>query len=385
MNRLINNWIGWWKRSLRRVVNCSNLPHPSPPLAKAREHNQASPLYKGELRGGFQEKLRLIKQLLPALLIIAITLSCSAATEHGKILTFKTPPTSCRVVQHAMGKTCVPKQPKRVLTIGPLVLGDALALGVKPIGSASQFGAEQEEITDHYLSTQTYLGNKVEGIKHIGRIGTPNLERIILLKPDLILAWGTPNTIYPLLNRIAPTVMVPWSGAVVPWKASLNSVAEALGKMDALQEAWRVYFEKIEKLKASLGNNYQGKTISVCATNGENVIHIYTKNSFAGSILDDLGFARPASQSITTASGIIYRISHEKLDDLDSDIIFFAVYDNESMKTIENLQKKPLWQSLKAVQQGQVYLVSMDIWGGSNLLAANIVLDDLEKYLVNTP
>ncbi|UKO96864.1 hypothetical protein [Nostoc sp. UHCC 0870] len=44
--------------------------------------------------------------------------------------------------------------------------------------------------------------------------------------------------------------------------------------------------------------------------------------------------------------------------------------------------KHPLWKQLNAVQAGKVYKVENSYWGGSGYIAANLVLDDLFKYLV---
>ncbi|MEM8832349.1 MAG: hypothetical protein AAGE96_23865 [Cyanobacteria bacterium P01_G01_bin.19] len=59
------------------------------------------------------------------------------------------------------------------------------------------------------------------------------------------------------------------------------------------------------------------------------------------------------------------------------------VYDTaKSESVLAEWQQKPLWQQLKAVREGQVYIVDANIWEGGNPIAANLVLDDLYKYLV---
>ncbi|WP_346293684.1 hypothetical protein [Sphaerothrix gracilis] len=50
---------------------------------------------------------------------------------------------------------------------------------------------------------------------------------------------------------------------------------------------------------------------------------------------------------------------------------------------LERLQTDPLWQSLKAVQQNQVYRVGHYWRAGNSPLAADWVLDDVEQYLLN--
>lgn len=63
--------------------------------------------------------------------------------------------------------------------------------------------------------------------------------------------------------------------------------------------------------------------------------------------------------------------------------MFVLIFDDESRETFAALQQKPLWKKLKAVQNGQVYTVDRDAWIGSNLIAADVVIDELYKYLVS--
>lgn len=134
-----------------------------------------------------------------------------------------------------------------------------------------------------------------------------------------------------------------------------------------------------------MGNRYQDKVISLIGAFGINSINAYTKNSFSGSILDTLELKLPLLQNVITSNGAIYNISEERLEQLDGDILFFLVFGNYSTESFEKLRQRPLWKTLKAAQKGQVYLVDGDTWGGSSLLAADAIIDDLYKYLVNTP
>lgn len=70
----------------------------------------------------------------------------------------------------------------------------------------------------------------------------------------------------------------------------------------------------------------------------------------------------------------------------DGDVMFVVAYGAKETgeRDLSILQKKPLWKTLKAVQQNRVYYVDPTIWRARTLLAADAVIDDLFKYLVNT-
>ncbi len=289
------------------------------------------------------------------------------------------PSANCRLIKQRIEEVCVPENPQRVVTLS--TLGNALVLDVKPVGST---------LTTYWGNQfPSYLGNSLEGIEQLGSDEQPNLEKIVSLKPDLIIGWhDSHEAIYPLLSNIAPTALSGWQPDRT-WRDSFAFVAEVLGKQEDAQQAWDHYYQRIDQLKAALGvgaaspeeNRYQTKTISLVffyyGAFGSDV-----KNSFAGSILDDVGLQRPPSQNITTPYGYV-RFSEEELEKVDGDILFIMTFSDDDEKAFQELQQKPLWQQLNAVQQNQVYFVDQVTWEGWNLLAADAVIDDLYKYLVN--
>ncbi|WP_242059172.1 iron-siderophore ABC transporter substrate-binding protein [Nostoc foliaceum] len=304
------------------------------------------------------------------LMVVSITACSSYPAHHSKSQLANSLETSCRMIQHTMGDTCVPNNPQHLITISRFTLANALVLGIKPIASTSDY---------EYPS---YLRNKIEGIDEIGEMYEPDLEKILLLKPDLILGWEIARKIYPLLSQIIPTALGKWEGGTRSWREHFNFVAEALGKQEAAQQAWNRYYQRIQKLKIAVSDQYKDKEISIIGVYGGMRIYSDTQDSFAGSILNDIGLHRVRNSNSPLP------ISEEKLEEVDGDIIFVMIFQEkgeESRKAFEKLQQKPLWQTLRAVEKGQVYLVDREAWIGSNLIAADAVIDDLYKYLVNTP
>ena len=78
-------------------------------------------------------------------------------------------------------------------------------------------------------------------------------------------------------------------------------------------------------------------------------------------------------------------ISEEKLSDIDGDVLFLTSWGREEDREIgQKLRQKPLWQKLSAVREKQVYFVGQYWHNATNILAINAILDDLEKYLLNS-
>lgn len=310
---------------------------------------------------------RIDRQFLLSLLIAVLIVACNHASVPETA-----PSSNCRTVNHVAGKTCVPIEPKRLIVLGIATMGDALALGVKPVGTILYFDKN---------NSPSYLEGKLDGIETVGLPYQPNLETILTLNPDLIISMYPDQAPYEQLSQIAPTVVDDWKG-FPSWKEHFNFVARVLGKTEKAEQVWAHYERRIQDLRTALGDNYQDIEVSfvhICCGS----VALDVKNSFSGIILEDIGLSRPPVQDVVADSGIV-SLSEELLMNIDGDIIFVAVdrEDDEAEKLLKQLQQKPLWNNLRVVQQGRVYPVNYPTWRGGNPLAANAIIDDLFKYLV---
>ncbi|MBD2677464.1 MULTISPECIES: iron-siderophore ABC transporter substrate-binding protein [Nostoc] len=310
----------------------------------------------------------LIGCLLLMFLIFGVMAGCSDRQFQNTVSSTDLASKNCRVVQHTMGETCVPINPQRIVTFSLPTLGNALVLGVKPLAST------YIDMLDEY----TYLQGKVDGIKSLG-IFPPNLENILLVKPDLIIGWSAEKQLYSLLSKIAPTVLFNIQ-ASQSWRELFDFEIQVLGKQSAAQQAWEHYNQRIEKLKAALGDRYKNKEISLVFL-APGVIFTEAKNSFPDSILKDVGLQRTKAQNVIVPSKLLY-FSVEELEKADGDIMFVGTLNDDSQNFLEQLKQKPLWKHLRAVQQNHVYPINYLTWRGNNLLAADAVIDDLYKYLI---
>jgi len=274
--------------------------------------------------------------------------------------------TGFQLIEHAMGKTCVPEEPQRVVVLDTGELDSALALGVKPVGAVTAF-ANGEFLA--YLDT--------EGITPVGTIAEPNLEAILALQPDLILSSRLRHErLYDQLSKIAPTVFTETVGVV--WKENLLKHGEALGKLSEAQALLDAYHERAKDLQEALGNELPEVSIVRFLPDE---IRLYQKASFIGTVLEDVGLPRPPLQDVDDFAAVI---SDEAIPQMGGDVIFVTTYGPRGDTDYDRVAESPLWQNLKAVQEERVYFVPDDYWMlGIGIGAANLVLDDLEKYLLD--
>lgn len=311
---------------------------------------------------------RVYKLFFLCFLIAIVTVSCQSSSSEMPVSE------NCRMIQHEAGETCVPLQPKRVVVLGVATIGNALALGVKPVGTILYFDRN---------NPPSYLAGKLEDVEIVGTGNQPNLETISFLKPDLIIMMHPDQGSYDQLAQIAPTVADDWFG-FDDWKDHFNFVANVLGKTEKAKQVWMHYEQRIQELREALPDNYQDIQVSfvrICC--GKLATDV--QNSFSGQILNDVGLSRPPAQSIEVRGGLT-AFSKEAIPDMDGDVIFVVVdrEDEDAEAMFEQLKQDPLWNQLEAVQNGKVYPVSLPTWRGGNPLAADAVIDDLFKYLVES-
>lgn len=308
---------------------------------------------------------RSIKQFL--LLSLTIFLVCACAgnvtkNKEGQINFSSRSP--CHTMEHALGKTCVPNAPQRVVVLD--ILDNVLALGITPVGATTWDNGK----------FRTYLPEKTTAIAKVGLLSQPNLESILSLHPDLILSvyWGDEET-YERLSQIAPTVLA-GNGKDIDWQEWLKTYAEALGKTQEAQKLLSDYNTRIAAFREQMGEKLSKTQVSIVMF-WENV-RIYMNQSFSGQILNDVGLPRPPGQD---KEKVNVDVSLELIPQMDGDAIFLVLGDRTPK--LAQFTSHPLWSQLQAVKQGKVYEVEADAWiAGYSPVAANRILDDLFKYLV---
>lgn len=269
-----------------------------------------------------------------------------------------------RLFTHAMGETCIPDEPQRVVVLDTGELDNALALDASVVGAP---------VNDAMLY-QEYLAGQLEGIEDIGAIGTPNLEAILAAAPDLIIGSKQRyEEIYDELTQIAPTVLT--ESLRVPWQQNFRFHADALNQLEAAEALISLYEARIAELRQALGDTLTTTTISVIRFRPGQV-RLYLKSSYIGYILQDVGLSRPPSQDEDRFST---EISLEEVQAVDASYVFVTGYAQDDSE-LQTFLESPLWQTLDAVQNERVIDVNDDTWiAGLGVQSAFLVLDDLAR------
>ncbi|WP_189011887.1 AraC family transcriptional regulator [Paenibacillus marchantiophytorum] len=275
-----------------------------------------------------------------------------------------------RVIKHAMGETTIKGTPSRIVILTNEGTEALLAVGVKPVGAVMSWIGEPWY--DH-------IKNDMQNVTVVGDELQPNLELIASLKPDLIIGNKVrQEKIYDQLKQIAPTVFA--ADLVGDWKVNFKLYSEVVNKKDEGEKAMAAFDKRVAEVKAKLGSKAATK-VSLARFSATQV-RIYQKQTFAGVLLGQLGFARPESQD---KDSFIEVMKKENIAKMDGDVLFYFVSEAKGKTDAANVVKEwmndPLFKNLNVVKANKVVQVDEGIWNSAGgYKAANLLLDELIKY-----
>ena len=247
-----------------------------------------------------------------------------------------------KTIVHDFGTTELKKAPKRIVILDNLY-GEILdPLDITPVGATTGQADSQEFST---LFKKQYKDAKVVSV---GWQGSPDLDKIAELKPDLILMTGEQEDLYDKLSEIAPTVGYQIN-TDENWDYHETSlkVAEIFDKRDEMKkdldrlDAREAVFA--ENVKAKFGDQ---KLMYLRVT--DNDIRYYAYGHF-GYLYDTYHFNRAETFN---PDDMFQVIDSDKLKDINPDLLIVQA---DSQDLLDNkLKNSPVWTSLKAVQNNKV-------------------------------
>ena len=282
-----------------------------------------------------------------------------------------------RVVSHIMGETVVPENPQRIVVLSVEATETLLALGIKPVG------AVRSETADPSDTWFAHIRDEMEGTPVVGQETQINLEAVASLQPDLIIGIkARQEMLYPQLSAIAPTVFTnEFQGRL---RENLTQVSEAVGMEEEGQAILSDLDDRIETLSSKLdAADLLEQEVAVLRFQVSGARYYYN-TSFAASLINELGFARP---ELHDKDDFAEPMTMERIPEADADIHFyftFASSDPEAgNENTMNWLNHPLWQDLRASQKGQIYRMDNDIWNKSyGILSGREVLQNIEDALL---
>lgn len=250
------------------------------------------------------------------------------------------------------------------------ITNNLLALGIKPAGSV--VGGDVKDFLPH-------VADMLQGTAKLGVASDPDMESVLALKPDVIYVdkefGGKDLADY---EKIAPTISIDMDSGT--WRDHLNRIAKIVGKEAEAKAFIEEYDKKAQEVSQLIHSQLgaDAKVMAIRMTPKE--LRVMGMKRPVGPIMyDDLKLTPPDQvKQITDEPYQV--ISQEVLPDYDADAIFVIISKGEEAKTkFEELEKNPVWKTLKAVKNNHVYILDGQKWLDYSSLGHRMALDDAEK------
>ncbi|AZK97643.1 MULTISPECIES: ABC transporter substrate-binding protein [Streptomyces] len=266
-------------------------------------------------------------------------------------------------VKHARGTAKVPAAPKRVVTLEPVQLDTSVALGFVPVGAA---------VLNETAGVPPYLGKKAAGIKTVGTVQEPNIEKIAALKPDLILGTEARHSaLYERLTSVAPTVFM--ASQTDPWTENVQLVARALGDEKGAGKLLAGYQARCAEVAGKHGT--KGRTAQLVRPR-DGVLTLYGPTSFAGSTLECAGFTTPERN---WENSISVDVSPERVREARADLVIVTAADVKAADAVPDAIRD------NAKTFPAPHVVDQSFWiSGVGPLGGMAVLDDIDRILTSS-
>lgn len=274
-----------------------------------------------------------------------------------------------KLFKHELGETKVKDKAERVIALEYSFVDALINLGIEPLG-----------IADHgdINNLAPMIQEKLSSYQSVGSRYEPNLEVINKLNPDLIFADVKRSAkAKESLDKIAPTVF--YTSSQDDYRGSLETfkkIALALGREEVAEKVLIEHEKTMANYKKKLPNDNRKFLIGVAWAKG---FTSHSEVAYAGSIFKEMGLT-----NAITADTPYNKLSLEQVITAEPDVIIFMINDPNEELAINEWKSNPLWKTIPAVKNNQVFYVSRAVWSTSRgVLAAEGIMESLLNDVYN--
>lgn len=307
----------------------------------------------------------MIKILFPMLLILMLLASaCSKQTSKDATSSQSPEATAPKTItyQSENGAIEVPANPKRIVVLYGTLSGHVMALGGNIVGI--------EKWSLDNPNYKKYLTNTVE-------VSDENVEKIVELNPDLIIA-GSTNKNLDKLVKIAPTVSFTYGK--LDYLTQYIEVGKLMNKEKQAQE-WVDNFKAKakkagEEIKAKIGAE---ATVSVVEGDTKQ-LYVFGNNWGRGTeiLYKEMGLKMPKKVEENALKPGYYAISSEVLPEYAGDYMVFS----KNSEGDNSFQKTDTYKNIPAVKNNRILEVEAKGFYFNDPISLDYQLDTFTKYFL---
>lgn len=238
----------------------------------------------------------------------------------------------------------IAKKPERVVSLTPSYLSMIDAVGGTVVGRAT--------------SKVGVIPPSMEKVPEVGFVYNINMESLIALRPDLVLAGRNQHDKFtPILESNNINVIQFDAKTYDEVKETVKVLGEVYGTEDKAEAECQLLDKEIKAVTDKLPKETNKKKIVIMHATASSVT-VEGKKSIAGCVSDLLGFDNVAAALGGKSEKTPY--SMESLVGQNPEIIFITSMgkaDEIENRLRADFKNNPAWNSLEAVQKGRVYVL----------------------------
>ncbi|MHB0882415.1 ABC transporter substrate-binding protein [Paenibacillus sp. SEL1] len=256
----------------------------------------------------------------------------------------------------------------RIASMSIHLTNNLLALGITPAGSV--IGGDVKDFLPH-------VKDRLQNTRKLGVVTDPDMEAVLELQPDhIFLDKKYSGTDVAKFEKIAPTEVFDLDEGT--WKDQLKKIA-VMVKHEAQADAFlKDYDTQKERVKKLIHSKIGDGTVMAVRVTAKEVRVMGMKRPVGPLLYQDLGL-KPA-KGVEKINKAYQVVSQEVLPDYDADAILVIISKGaDAQKVYKQLEGNTVWQGLKAVKQGHVYMLDGQPWLDYSATGHKIALDNAEQ------
>ena len=312
---------------------------------------------------------RLIGLLISLLMLVGLVTGCSIGTNVPEKTETSGPNSSDKAstdtsswprtfVDLAGNEVILEKKPEKIISLWYSYPEFLFPLGEIP--NATTDGK--------FLASLAYLKD-IEAMKSVEELGdklSPNIEKIVELEPDIILATSNHKEIYDSLVKIAPVLVLDREAFYADWRVGVQTFGEIFGKEEEAEAI-------IEEIMAQMSNGRESlksvkdETVALIKTWDGKGYYIESPNdpSYIYAFDNELGLGLTPDPSFMKMAG--KNVSMEALSSIQADHIFIEADISLNKSILDGLNNNSVWNNLNAVKKGNVHFLDISAVTGGPL------------------
>jgi iron complex transport system substrate-binding protein len=218
-------------------------------------------------------------------------------------------------IEHSLGTTKIPSEPKRVVVVGYTDHEPLLAMGVKPVGAMDWFG--QGTYGKWPWERDAWGGKPAEVVSD--KSYEINFEKVAAQQPDLILGLYAQlkKGDYDKLSQIAPTVaQTEGDPYTTPWRDMTRTAAKAVGRVDEGEKLIKETEQRFADFREAHPETAKEVALVVDAGTAPKSYYPFSSKDPRGQFLGELGYQPSGRIDKLAGKTFGHEVSKERVTDL---------------------------------------------------------------------